>query len=164
MRFAARRVAHCRRHLLSTCNLALESGVSAHTPCDLVGYKTAIHADRYVRRIHHDSGQSPVPVFEWVNLRHQEVQENRELAGRELVKICMGEADPLRRRQQRRDAVTVAQGIETFFEEFCPNRIQNRRMAARTVRDYKRWRPATSSPPSASWTSTRYSAPTSKPW
>ena len=66
------------------------------------------------------------------------LREIRELAGRELLKIRMGEAGPLSRRQKRRDAVTVAQGIGTFFEEFCPNRIQNGKMTARTVHDYEK--------------------------
>ena len=66
------------------------------------------------------------------------LKEIRELAGTELLKIRMGEADFLSRRQKRRNSVTVAKGIRTFFEEFCPNRIQNRRMTHRTVRDYRK--------------------------
>ena len=44
----------------------------------------------------------------------------RELAAGELVKIRIGEADILSRRQERRSSLTVAQGITRFFEEFCP--------------------------------------------
>ena len=60
------------------------------------------------------------------------LKEIRELAGGELLKIRMGETDLLRRRQKRRKSVTVAQGIRTFFDEFCPNRVQNGRMTPRT--------------------------------
>ena len=52
------------------------------------------------------------------------------------MKIRMGEVDLLNRRKKRRESVTVAQGIHRFFEEFCPNRIQNGRMTPRTVQDY----------------------------
>ncbi|MDE0003902.1 MAG: tyrosine-type recombinase/integrase [Rhodospirillaceae bacterium] len=65
------------------------------------------------------------------------LKEIRELAGRELLKVRMGETDLLRRKQERRDSATVAEAVETFFEEFCPNRIQNRRMTPRTVHDYR---------------------------
>ncbi|MDE0003903.1 MAG: tyrosine-type recombinase/integrase [Rhodospirillaceae bacterium] len=66
------------------------------------------------------------------------LREIRELAGRELLKIRMGDAGPLSRRQKRRNAVTVAHGIGTFFEEFCPHRIKNGKMTARTVHDYQK--------------------------
>ena len=66
------------------------------------------------------------------------LREIRELAGRELLKIRMGETDPLSRRKQRRESVTVTEGIGNFFEEFCPNRVHNGRMAPRTVREYRK--------------------------
>lgn len=66
------------------------------------------------------------------------LKEIRELAGRELLKVRMGETDLLSRRQQRRRSTTVAEGIDTFFNEFCPNRVQNRRMAPRTVYEYRK--------------------------
>ena len=66
------------------------------------------------------------------------LKEIRQLAGRELLKMRMGETDLLSRRQQRRDSVTVAQGIGMFFEEFCPTRIQNRRMTTSTVHEYRK--------------------------
>ena len=62
----------------------------------------------------------------------------REIAARELVKIRMGETDILTRRKESRGSPTVAQGIGTFFEEFCPRRIATRRMTARTVREYRK--------------------------
>ena len=64
------------------------------------------------------------------------LKEIREIAGRELMNVRMGEPGLLSRKQQRRESLTVAQGIHTFFEEFCPTRVQNGRMATRTVRDY----------------------------
>ena len=66
------------------------------------------------------------------------LKEIRDLAARELMKVRMGEAHLLSRRQKRRDSLTVAQGIDRFFKEFCPNRIQNRRMTPRTVHDYRK--------------------------
>ena len=62
----------------------------------------------------------------------------RELAARELVKIRIGEADILSRRQERRSSLTVAQGITRFFEEFCPRRVTTNRMTPRTVREYRK--------------------------
>ncbi|MDD9997218.1 MAG: site-specific integrase [Gammaproteobacteria bacterium] len=66
------------------------------------------------------------------------LKEVRELAGKELLKIRMGETDLLSRRQKRRRSVTVAQGIRIFFEQFCPKRVQNGRMTPRTVREYEK--------------------------
>ena len=66
------------------------------------------------------------------------LKEIRALAGRELLKVRMGETDLLRRKQERRDSATVAEAVETFFEEFCPNRIRNGRMAPRTAHDYRK--------------------------
>ena len=50
----------------------------------------------------------------------------------------MGEAGPLSRRQKQRESATVAQGIGQFFEDFCPNRVQNGRMAPSTVHEYRK--------------------------
>ena len=66
------------------------------------------------------------------------LKDARELAAREMVKIRMGEADLLTRRKERRSALTVAQGITTFFDEFCPRRVTTRRMTAGTVREYRK--------------------------
>ncbi|MDE0360903.1 MAG: tyrosine-type recombinase/integrase [Rhodospirillaceae bacterium] len=66
------------------------------------------------------------------------LKDARELAARELVKIRMGEDDLLTRRRERRDSLTVAQGIATFFEEFCPRRVATRRMAPGTVKEYRK--------------------------
>ena len=51
------------------------------------------------------------------------LREVRERAGRELAAIRDGAADPLARREERRAAPTVAEGIERFFAEFAPERV-----------------------------------------
>ena len=66
------------------------------------------------------------------------LKDARELAARELVKIRMGEQDLLTRRRERRDTLTVAEGIAQFFDEYCPKRIATKRMAPRTVREYRK--------------------------
>ena len=65
------------------------------------------------------------------------LKDARERAGRELAAIRAGEADPLRRREKARQAPTVAEGIERFFTEFAPRRIEIGRMSPRTVREYR---------------------------
>ena len=61
----------------------------------------------------------------------------RERAGRELIRIRDGEADPLERRRQAREAPTVADALSRFFSETAPARIQAGRMAERTLREYR---------------------------
>ena len=51
----------------------------------------------------------------------------RALAGRELVAIRAGEADPVRDRQAAKDAPTVADGLDRFFD------VSMRRAASLTV-------------------------------
>lgn len=60
----------------------------------------------------------------------------RKRAGAELVRIREGEADPLQRRQDRRDAATVADAFERFLGPFSDRRIANGRMTERTRHDY----------------------------
>ena len=60
----------------------------------------------------------------------------REKAGAELVRIRDGETDPLERRRLARDAPTVADALDRFFDETAPARIQAGRMTGRTVREY----------------------------
>ena len=62
----------------------------------------------------------------------------RERAGDQLVRIRAGEADPLAIRRAARDAPTVADGLERFFDEFVPARQKIGRLSARTVTEY-RW-------------------------
>ncbi len=64
--------------------------------------------------------------------------EARARAGRELAAIREGEADPLQRRQDRREAPTVADGVARFFDEYAPRRIADGRLTERTVNDYRR--------------------------
>ena len=60
----------------------------------------------------------------------------REKAAAELVTIRDGEADPLERRRQSREAPTVADMVERFFDEVVPARMQAGRMAPKTVENY----------------------------
>ena len=66
------------------------------------------------------------------------LKDARELAAREMVKIRLGEQDLLARRKERRDVLTVAEGITQFFDEYCPKRIATKRMSPRTVREYRK--------------------------
>ena len=47
-------------------------------------------------------------------------------------------ADPLQKRQDRRDAPTVAEGVARFFDEYAPRRVADGYMTARTVHDYRK--------------------------
>ena len=62
----------------------------------------------------------------------------RERAGAELVGIRDGEGDPLERRRDAREAPTVADGVQRFFEEYVPRRIADGRMSERTKSDYRK--------------------------
>ena len=64
------------------------------------------------------------------------LEQAREMAGRDLVGIRAGEADPVRDRAERIAAPTVNDGLDRFFREFVPARIEQGRMKPRTVRDY----------------------------
>ena len=66
------------------------------------------------------------------------LKEARELAARELVNVRMGGTDILSRRKEQRDSLEVAQGIATFFGEYCPRRVRTGRMTPRTVREYRK--------------------------
>ena len=63
--------------------------------------------------------------------------EARKRAGAELAAIRAGEADPLQRREDRRAAPTVAEGLDRFFGEFVPRRMADGRLSERTVQDYR---------------------------
>ena len=62
----------------------------------------------------------------------------RERAGDQLVRIRAGEADPLERKQEAKEAPTVADGLRRFFDEFVPARQKLGRLSARTRTEY-RW-------------------------
>ena len=60
----------------------------------------------------------------------------REKAAAELVRIRDGEADPLERRRELREAPTVADLLDRFFAETVPARMEAGRMAPHTVEIY----------------------------
>ena len=62
----------------------------------------------------------------------------RERAGSELVRIRDGEADPLERRREAREAPTVADALDKFFNEFAPERVEAGRLSEKTVADYRK--------------------------
>ena len=62
----------------------------------------------------------------------------RQRAGRELAAIRDGEADPLERRRQAREAPTVADALDRFFDETAPGRVEAGRMTERTIREYRK--------------------------
>ena len=66
------------------------------------------------------------------------LQTAREMAAEEVVRIRAGEADPLERRRQMREAPTVADALARFFDEVAPARIEAGRMTRRTVDEYRR--------------------------
>ena len=65
------------------------------------------------------------------------LREARQLAGETLAGVRAG-ADPLQDRQDKREAPTIAAGLDRFFGEFVPMRIANGRMSKRTETDYRR--------------------------
>ena len=65
------------------------------------------------------------------------LREARERAGVELVRIRAGEADPLTRRREARGAPTVDEGLDRFFADYVPARLEAGRLAPRTVHGYR---------------------------
>ena len=61
----------------------------------------------------------------------------RARAAEELAVIRAGKADPLERRREAKLAPTVADGLDRFFGEYAPTRVEIGRMTARTVKDYR---------------------------
>ena len=61
----------------------------------------------------------------------------RERAGAELAAIRAGESDPVERRRRAREAPTVNDGLDRFFDEFVPGRIAMGRLKDSTVREYR---------------------------
>lgn len=62
----------------------------------------------------------------------------RKRAGEQLVRIRAGEADPLERKQAAREAPTVSDGLQRFFNEFAPARIEMGRLSPRSVAEYRK--------------------------
>ena len=65
------------------------------------------------------------------------LREARDRAGRQLAAIRAGEANPLERRRRAREAPTVADGLDRFFDEYAPARLAIGRMSPRTVQLYR---------------------------
>ena len=61
----------------------------------------------------------------------------RERAAQELAAIRAGKAHLLERRHEAATAPTIADGLERFFREYAPARIEIGRITARTVKDYQ---------------------------
>lgn len=62
----------------------------------------------------------------------------RKRAGEQLVRIRAGEADPLERKQAAREAPTVSDGLQRFFNEFAPARLEMGRLSPRSVAEYRK--------------------------
>ena len=62
----------------------------------------------------------------------------RERAAEELAAIRAGRPHPLERRHEANAAPTVADGLDRFFNKFALARIDIGRMAARTVKEYRK--------------------------
>ena len=60
----------------------------------------------------------------------------RDRAGVELAGIRAGETDPLARQREAREAPTVADGLDRFFDVFAPQRLAIGRLAPKTVEEY----------------------------
>ena len=65
------------------------------------------------------------------------LKDARERAGHELTAIRNGEADPLQRRHDAREAPTMATLIDQFFTVEAPARIERGRMKPSTVEIYR---------------------------
>ncbi len=65
------------------------------------------------------------------------LKEARTRAARELAGIRMDGADPVRDRRAALDAPTVNDGLDRFFREYAPRRIDQGRLSDRTVYDYR---------------------------
>ena len=60
----------------------------------------------------------------------------RERAAGELVAVRNGEADPMERRRELREAPTVRELVERFLAEVAPARVEAGRMSPKTVENY----------------------------
>ena len=78
------------------------------------------------------SRRSTIARTEAVSLR-----EARTRAGRELAAIRAGEADPIERQREARQAPTFADGVERYFSVYAPGRVKLGRLKDRTVREYR---------------------------
>ena len=65
------------------------------------------------------------------------LKDARQRAGAELVRIRAGESDLLTRRREARVSPTVNKGLEWFFAEYVPARLEAGRLAPSTVDNYR---------------------------
>ena len=65
------------------------------------------------------------------------LKEIRKRAADELLRIRVGEADPLRREREAREAPTVAEGLDRFFTETVPERLAIGKLKPKTVQEYR---------------------------
>ena len=61
----------------------------------------------------------------------------RERAASELVRIRDGKAGPLERRREAREAATVNEGLDRFFDEYIPERLSIGKLKPKTVHEYR---------------------------
>lgn len=66
------------------------------------------------------------------------LQEARDQAVAELVRIRDGGPGPIERGRESLEAPTVNDALERFFEETVPARIRSRRFSERTAREYRK--------------------------
>ena len=64
------------------------------------------------------------------------LKDIRKRAADQLMTIRSGDADPLERKRQQRDAPTFADLWARFEDEWAPERITMERMTKRTLREY----------------------------
>ena len=61
----------------------------------------------------------------------------RARAGEELMRIRAGESDPLDRRREAKEAATVIEGLDRFFDETVPERLAIGKLKPKTVQEYR---------------------------
>ena len=61
----------------------------------------------------------------------------RDRAAAELAGIRTGEAGPVERGRKAREAPTVAEGIDRFFDDFVPERVAIGKLKPRTAHEYR---------------------------
>lgn len=65
------------------------------------------------------------------------LKEAREIAATWLADVKTGEADPLEVKREAKEAPTVNDGLDYFFNDFAPARIKEGLLKESTFRDYK---------------------------
>ena len=65
------------------------------------------------------------------------LRDIRQRAGDELLRIRAGESDPLERRREAMEAPTVDDGLDRFFDETVPERLDIGKLKPKTVQEYR---------------------------